>query len=103
MRGSVNVVGEATKANELLSQVEKARSVVVLLDWKLPGLQIGDVVTALRNARRNLKLVVLGDSEALRGDALAAGADAFLSTDEPVEWLLKTLYRVSGLSQSFAG
>ncbi len=97
---------EAAKANELLSQVEQsepARSAVVLLDWKLPGLQIGEVVTALRNARRNMKLVVLGDSEASRREALAAGADAFLSKDEPVEWLLMTLYRLSGLSQSFAG
>lgn len=99
----LSVVGEVAEAEALLAQVEQTRSDLVLLDWKLPGIEITDLLATLRATHCPSKVVVFSENQQVCQKALAAGAVAFVCKDDPVEWLLATLYRVVGLSPCFAG
>jgi two-component system response regulator DesR len=84
----INVVGEATEADELLAQVGAARPDIVLLDWELPGLPRNDALSALRARCPHLKVIALSGRPEARRAALEAGADAFVSKGDPPEQLL---------------
>lgn len=87
----LDVVGEATEAEELLAQVEVTSPDLVLLDWELPGSQAADLLFALHQHYPHLAVIALsGRPEAGRA-ALAAGADAFVSKGDPPERLLAVL------------
>jgi len=91
----LNVVGEAGEAHSLLAQLQAARPDLVLLDWSLPGLPAIGSLPALRLACPHLLVIVLsGNPEASR-EALAAGADAFVSKVEPPERLLDAVHALS--------
>ncbi len=94
----LSVVGEAVRGADLLAQVKKTHPDLVLLDWELPGPPAADVLSALRESGYPLKVVALGKSKEMCRAALAAGADASASREEPQEWLLDTLRKVGGLS-----
>ena len=99
----LSVVGEATDAQDLLAQVHVVHPNLVLLAWELPGLQGTDLVRALHFLGCPLKVVAYSERAEARQEALAAGADAFASREEPLEWLLITLHAVAGLSPCFVG
>jgi DNA-binding NarL/FixJ family response regulator len=63
----------------------------VLLDWELPGLQAVDLLPALHVLRRPPKVVVFSERREARREALTAGADAFVSQDDPPEGVLATV------------
>ena len=94
----LSVVGEAVEVVDLLAQAKKTHPDLVLLDWELPGPLAVDVLSALRGLGYPLKVVALGKSEEMCRAAMAAGADASASREEPPEWLLDTLRKVGGLS-----
>lgn len=50
-----------------------------------------------------MKVVAYSERTEARLEALTSGADAFVSRDEPLEWLLITLRKIGGLSPVFAG
>ena len=99
----LSVVGEAVEARNLLAQAWAVHPDLVLLDWELPGLQGTDLLPTLRCLGCPLKVVAYSERKEARQEALAAGADAFFSKDEPLEWLLITLYSVAGLSPCIVG
>jgi DNA-binding NarL/FixJ family response regulator len=99
----VSVVGEVAGAEDLLAQVQETRPDLVLLDWELSGLQATDLLSALHSLYRPLKVIAFSRNREARQEALAAGADAFVSREEPLEWLLITLHAVGGLSPCFVG
>jgi CheY-like chemotaxis protein len=84
------VVGEVSGAAELLSQVTSTGPDLLLLDWELPGLTAGDLVT-LRWQHQPLQIIALSGRPEARGAALAAGADAFVSKVNPPDLLLATI------------
>ncbi len=92
----LHVVGEVAEVDDLLTQVRETRPDLVLLNWELPGIQADHI----QHVRRGYPLRVVAFSEncAARQAALAAGADAFVSREEPVKGLLTTLRTVMGLS-----
>ncbi len=94
----LSVVGEAVGVADLMTQAQRTHPDLVLLDWELPGPPAVDVLSALRNLGYPLKVVALGKSAKMCRAALAAGADATVSKEEPQEWLLDTLRKVGGLS-----
>ena len=52
---------------------------VLVLDWRMPGLNGGEVLRAMRMAKVPTRVLVLtGNGEAGRAEAMAAGADDFL-------------------------
>jgi len=87
----IEVVGETAEAEALLAEIENTVPDLILLDWELPGLSRNGQFSALRDRYPNLKLVVLSGRPEARGNALRAGADAFVSKVEPPEHLLGTL------------
>jgi DNA-binding NarL/FixJ family response regulator len=99
----LSVVGEAGEAEDLLAQVQETRPDLVLLDWELPGLQATDLLLAMHSRYCPLKVVAFSEHKEARQEALDAGADAFISKDDPQERLLITLRAVGGLSPCFVG
>ena len=81
----VHVVGEAANAVGLIGQVEAACPNVVLLDWELPGLEAPELLAALRAWRPHVRVIALSGRLQARPEALAAGADAFVSKSDPPE------------------
>lgn len=98
-----SLVGEATQAEDLLLQMQKTRPDLLLLDWELPGLQAAALLHTLHSLYRPLKVIAISGSKEARQEALAAGVDAFISKEDPLEWLLITLHRVGGLSPCYVG
>lgn len=91
----MELVGEATNADELLSSVLSACPDLLLLDWELPELKAGDggrrLLAVLHASLPALHVVVLSGRPESNRSALAAGADSFVSKADPPEYLLTTL------------
>jgi DNA-binding NarL/FixJ family response regulator len=88
----VHVVGEASDATSLLTQLQTIRPDVILLDWELPGLAAMGSLSALRADFPQVSVIALGGQPETRQEALAAGADAFTSKIDPPERLLAALH-----------
>ncbi len=81
---------------EALSVLEKHTFELLLCDAALPiidGLEVARRVRAVSRLR-HLPVIVLGSAPALRGEALAAGADRFLEKPVPLATLVRALAEV---------
>ena len=91
----VVVMGEAADMDTAVSAIAACHPDVVLLDWELPGKspgQNGDsAVGGLRAASPELFVIALSGLPEARQEALAAGADAFVSKGDPPEKLLAAI------------
>lgn len=96
----LSVVGEAADVAGLTGETQTRRPEIVLLDWELPGLSGRfccreasgrRLIEQLRTACPGLKVIALSGRLEARDEALAAGADAFISKVESPECLLSTL------------
>ena len=90
------VVGESAAAEALPAQEEAIQPDLVLLDWELPGPRAADLLPALRSRCRHVIVIALSGRPEARQEALAAGADAFVSKGEPPERLLAVVHLFSG-------
>jgi DNA-binding NarL/FixJ family response regulator len=91
----IDVVGEAVDGREAVHLVEERRPAVVLMDVRMPGMD-GLEATRLIKARwPEVKVIVLTLYTAHRAEALAAGADAFVSKGDPPECLLTALSQLA--------
>jgi DNA-binding NarL/FixJ family response regulator len=93
------LVGEATEVKSLLAQAQAIHPDLVLLDWGLLVLGGADLLPDLLGC--SLKVVAFGEHAQARAEALAAGVDAFVSKQEPVEELLNMARAVCQLSPFF--
>ena len=87
----VVVVGEVSEATELVIQIGMTHPDLILLDWELPGLPAIGSLRGLHSIHPNLQVIVLSGRPEAKREALADGADAFVSKAEPPESLLATL------------
>jgi DNA-binding NarL/FixJ family response regulator len=91
----MELVGEATSADGLLSSVLAAHPNLLLLDWELPDLKAADrgrrLLAVLHTNLPYLHVVVLSGRPESNRSALAAGADSFVSKADPPEKLLTAL------------
>ena len=87
----IEVVGETAEAEALLAHIENTHPDLILLDWELPGLSRNGRFSVLRARYPNLKVIALSGRPEVRGTALKAGADAFVSKIEPPDRLLGAL------------
>jgi DNA-binding NarL/FixJ family response regulator len=92
------VVGEASEAHTLLAQITTIKPDVVLLDWNLADLPTVGSLTTLRTACPHLRVIILSGRPEACEEAMAAGADAFISKADPPEQLLTTLRAMDGKS-----
>jgi DNA-binding NarL/FixJ family response regulator len=87
----VKEIREAANGQEAVHLVEESQPDVVLMDARMPEMD-GLEATRLIKARwPQVKVIVLSMYADYMADALAAGADAFVSKGEPPERLLATL------------
>jgi len=99
----MTIVGEVTKAEDLMTQVEATCPDVALLDWELPGLQatglsaasVPRLLSEFRTHCPSLRVVALSGRPEARQVALMAGADAFVSKGDYAECLLQTLRAIN--------
>jgi DNA-binding NarL/FixJ family response regulator len=85
----LDVIGEACDSLELLAQIEAQHPDVVLLEWELPGQPAAELLAILRALDpQQLKIIVLGSYPDQHQDALAAGADYFVSKSDRPKRLL---------------
>jgi len=106
----LTIAGEAVEAMDLVLKVHQLQPDIVLLDWELPGLdKISSIVrpekhicSVLRAHCPSLKIVALSGRPDARNEALAAGADSFISKSNPPEQLLAVICAL-GLSDSGHG
>lgn len=92
MQIDTEVVAEATNAAELFDQTRCALPDLILVDWELPGLVISEALPRLRETNPCVQIVVLSGRPEVRSAVLAAGADGFVSKDQPPDRLLDALY-----------
>jgi DNA-binding NarL/FixJ family response regulator len=87
-RPEVVIVGQARDAAQLLALLHSTIPDLLLLDWRLPGLVDAGSVPALREGHPDLMIVALSGRPELGHEALALGADDFVSKIDPPESLL---------------
>lgn len=87
----IKVLGEAVDATGLLDWVNVVCPDLVLLDWELPGPEIGELLDAIRGHCGRVKVVALSGRPEARQEAIVAGVDGFVSKGDPPERLLDTL------------
>ena len=85
----LHVVGMAVQADGLLSQVKATQPEVLLLDWRLPGASIQDLLADIQGLASPPKIVVLSVNPEDKTAAFASGADGFVSKSEPPDELLE--------------
>jgi DNA-binding NarL/FixJ family response regulator len=92
LQAGIELIGEAADGEEALTQVERLRPDVVILDIRMPRL---DGITATKQIKTRwpeIRVIAHSLAEELGDDALAAGADAFVPKGAPSEELLKALF-----------
>lgn len=89
------IVGEAVEAGDMLAQIRVTRPDLVLLDWELPGLPAIGSIPAVRTSFPDLKIIALSSHLEARFEALAAGADDFISKVDPPDRLLAALRAIN--------
>jgi DNA-binding NarL/FixJ family response regulator len=85
------VVGEIESADDLLALAEESYPDLILLGWELPGLNAVGTLGALREICPSATVIALSGWPEARKDALAAGADIFVSKADPPERLLNAI------------
>jgi len=93
MRADVEVVAAVADGGEALPAAEKHRPDVVLMDYRLPGMDGVQATTALKEAHPELGVVVLTASANSREIAAlyAAGATACLTKDQELESIVDAI------------
>ena len=85
---------EATNGQEAIRRIEQVQPDLVLMDVRMP---VMDGLQATRHIKRHwpqIKVIVLSMHGDYQVEALAAGADAFMSKSESPESVLDTMAQV---------
>ena len=90
----VEEVREAANGQEAVHLVEEAQPDVVLMDARMPEMDGVEATRHIKARWPQVKVIVLSMYADYMADALAAGADAFVSKGEPPERLLTILTTV---------
>ena len=88
---AVQVVGEASDGKEAIDLLEKRRPDVVLMDAMMPVMDGLEATRLVKAQWPQIRVIVLTIHTALRAEALAAGADAFLVKGCPAGELLSAI------------
>lgn len=92
-RLTLNVVGEARDAAELLRLAEDTQAELVLVDGDLPGVCLAALVPDLHQLTVSPHVIVLGSQPEAEAYTLSVGADAFVWKVNAPRALLTTVER----------
>ena len=88
IQSGIEVVGEASNGWQALCLVERHQPDIVLVDVMMPDLDGIETTRLIKQRWPHIRVVVLSMNASYRAQALAAGADAFVSkADPPEQWL----------------
>jgi DNA-binding NarL/FixJ family response regulator len=92
-----NLLGEAATAGELLDYIRDYHPDMLLLDWDLIDSAPEKILAALRTLCPDLFIIVLDSKPQIKPVTLKAGANEFVSKNDPPECLLASIssYRYS--------
>jgi DNA-binding NarL/FixJ family response regulator len=87
------VCGEAENGQEAIQRVRELHPDLIILDWGMPVMNGFEAAKAIRCLAPQTRILVfsLHDERAIKEQALAAGADAFLHKTTRGEEILKTI------------
>jgi DNA-binding NarL/FixJ family response regulator len=88
------MIRESADLGDLAVQVKQFKPDLVLLDWELPGRPAAALLFALHGLDYHPRVIVLSSRPESEVDALAAGADAFVSKGDAPDRLLGTFRRL---------
>jgi len=88
------VIRESADLGSLAIQVREFKPDLVLLDWELPGRPAAALLFALHGVDHHPQVIVLSQRSEAEMEALAVGADAFVSKNDPPDRLLATFRRL---------
>jgi CheY-like chemotaxis protein len=89
-------VHEAANGVEAMKSVQEWLPDIVLMDVRMPELDGIEATRQIKRRRPHLTVIVLSMYAEYKADALAAGADGFITKGEPPERLLAVLGRAAG-------
>lgn len=89
----MEVIGEATYAEQLQEIIAGSCADLVLLDRRLPGAGIEVLIKRLHEVEHRPYVIAMSSDTEDSRFMLKAGADAFLSKGERPDWLLGVLRR----------
>ncbi len=95
-RDSVQVVGEASDAQEAAELVQQLEPDVVLLDQSMPGLDAPETIALLKRQRDRVEVIVLTETldEERAFPALEAGANGYVLKDISADHLIRIIHGV---------
>ena len=93
----IQVVGEATSAQETFVLVEQTNPTIVILDIRLPDISGIEVARLLRQQRPKLKILILSayDFDQYVKASIRIGVDGYLLKDYPQESLVQALREIA--------
>ncbi len=97
----IEVVGQASNAQETLSQISKLVPDIVLMDLKMPGVDGIQLTRLVRNKLPTCKVIILTLYDQYVGEAMKAGAKGYLLKDITLEDLVDSIKRVYGGEEVF--
>jgi CheY-like chemotaxis protein len=86
---------EAADGYEAVQLVEEFQPDVILMDARMPRMSGLEAVRFIKAKSGLIKIIVLSMYGDLQAEALAAGADAFVSKSDPPEKIRETLEDIS--------
>src|SRR5437899_2887573 len=92
------VVGEAADGNEAARKALELRPDVIMLDNSMPGMTGLEVARMLRDNLPQTKIVFLTLDPGIRDLALATGAAAHISKDQPPQEIMRVVRAAAGLA-----
>src|SRR4029077_7761108 len=92
------VVGEAAEGNEAARKALELRPDLIMLDNSMPGMTGLEVARMLRDNLPNTKIVFLTLDPGIRDLALATGAAAHISKDQPPQEIMRVVRAAAGIA-----
>ncbi len=92
----IEVVGQASNAQETLSQISKLVPDIILMDLRMPGVDGIQLTRLVRNKLPTCKVIILTLYDQYVGEAKKAGAKGYLLKDITREDLIDSIKRVYG-------
>jgi DNA-binding NarL/FixJ family response regulator len=85
------VEGETDRAIGLFAAIDGLRPDLLLLDCRLPGLSLKQAIAVLRTAYPEMSIIAMSGQPDVQGEALSAGANAFIPKSETPQAVLSIL------------
>jgi DNA-binding NarL/FixJ family response regulator len=90
----VEVVGEASNAEEALEQIEKLAPEVILVDLRMPGTDGIELTRLIKTSYPACKVIILTLFDQYVSEAIKAGAKGYILKDINLEGLVDAIKRV---------